>query len=642
MAPPSRRLWLWVLGLSVAAVGAVDLFFLARSKGFLGSGYNSQALGGPGELVAFLMVAAICDTALLLGLWALLRPLVRRLVLSPLRELLVVAGLAAAVPVLVNAVLTRLHRILGDLLALESLFELAKGDALGAADEALATTSLTLGVLLVAFALGLLWLLTGWLEARLDRQAAGPTTGRGLALFGVWAMAGLLTLLACDSVSPNLAFGLRWKASGMALGGLGGRLSDFDLDGLGWLSRPVDFAPFDGGRHAYAAELPGNGVDENGLGGDLPTGSRAPRPVGAVTLRPGGPSFVLILLETFRADLLELDFQDAPVTPNLRALAVEGASSGAAFTHTPSTWTARGQLLQGRLVPIPDGTTLVDDFRAAGYEVAWFSGQHDGLKGGECFLGTSRVHAFRDARANLGKRTTPSKRPISLQVSWQTVVDDAEHFLANREGARPLFLYVNLVDTHFPYDHDQLEEILDVARITRQDIRRDQRRRVWEAYLNAVANVDRGVGRILEAVEAHLGGEFAVLVTADHGEAFYEEGFLGHGQALDVTQSGVPLIVRGIGGAWPEPIGLADLRGLITRHLPDAEPGSRPRFEARAGRSLFQYMGSIDRPHRIALRSGDRVSTHELRDGAPASPPEGFRELIHAWETLRNETDAAK
>jgi len=213
-----------------------------------------------------------------------------------------------------------------------------------------------------------------------------------------------------------------------------------------------------------------------------------------------------------------------------------------------------------------------------------------------------------------------------------------EGFLEGRTNERPLFLYVNLVDTHFPYDHAELDDILHSERIGRSDIGSDRPKLVWEAYLNAVANVDRAIGRLLESLDKALGADaYALVVTGDHGEAFYEEGFLGHGQTLDRVQSRVPLIVRGVGGDWPEPLGLADIRGLLGRHLPGAHPTSHPTFSPSADRQIFQYMGDISRPKRIALRSLERVVSHEFAAGAPETPPEGFDELIHAWEALRNE-----
>ena len=51
-----------------------------------------------------------------------------------------------------------------------------------------------------------------------------------------------------------------------------------------------------------------------------------------------------------------------------------------------------------------------------------------------------------------------------------------------------------------------------------------------------------------------LGADPAVVVTSDHGESLFEEGFLGHGYALNDAQSRIPLIVTGLplvaGSPW--------------------------------------------------------------------------------------------
>ncbi len=72
----------------------------------------------------------------------------------------------------------------------------------------------------------------------------------------------------------------------------------------------------------------------------------------------------------------------------------------------------------------------------------------------------------------------------------------------------------------------------------------------------------------------------ALLVTADHREALYEDGLLGHGQTLSEQQTRVPFIVHEIGGEWPEPNGLADVRGLLRRNLAEQGVHAGPRFVA--------------------------------------------------------------
>ncbi len=633
--------WKLILAIAVAFVGISDLLFLARSRAFVGIGYNSQALTSPLQTAGFLAAGAICDAALILCLVLGLQPVAKRLGRNPLQRLLLTMGLAAMVPVTVNVLLTRVHVVLGTILSLDALFQMAAGDTVGATQEALATTSVALLVTGAIVAVGALWTIARWIGRRFGSGFHALPTKKLATASALTVAAALVVLVWCDARSPTFSFGLRWKASGMALRTVGSWITDFDLDGSGMMSRPPDFAPFDGRRHPYAREVPGNGVDENGLAGDLPTDVQPLKIIASERdLAPGSPSLVLIFLETFRADLLHRELGGIPVTPNLSRLATEAASSSETFTHSAMTWAARAQLLQGRMVPEVDKPTLVDDFREAGYEVAWFSGQHDGARDGERILGFERADVFRDARSDPNKRTTPSTRPVSLQVSWKTVLGSVKGFLEGRTNERRLFLYVNLVDTHFPYDHGELDDILHTERIGRSDIGSDRPKLVWEAYLNAAANVDRAIGQLLESVDKALGTDaYAVVVTADHGEAFYEEGFLGHGQTLDRVQSRVPLIVRGIDGNWPEPLGLSDIRGLLGRHLPNSRPDSRPTFSPEPDRQILQYMGEISHPKRIALRSMDGAVSHEFAAGAPDTPPEGFDALIHAWEALRNEAD---
>ena len=47
------------------------------------------------------------------------------------------------------------------------------------------------------------------------------------------------------------------------------RLTDFDRDGYSGFSAQRDGAPFDPARHPLALDIPGNGVDEDGFGGDF-------------------------------------------------------------------------------------------------------------------------------------------------------------------------------------------------------------------------------------------------------------------------------------------------------------------------------------------------------------------------------------
>jgi len=216
---------------------------------------------------------------------------------------------------------------------------------------------------------------------------------------------------------------------------------------------------------------------------------------------------------------------------------------------------------------------------------------------------------------------------------------------------------VNLVDSHFPYDHDELDDILGVERLARHEISVDQPERVFAAYANSAANVDRAAGLLIERWNAFLGGRpGAVLVTADHGQTFYETGALGHGQQILDGQTRVPFILWGIGGTWPEPLGASDVRGLLLRHLFAARTQELPRarFEPVADRRLFHYLGSPERPVQIAVRGIDRVVVHDFKqrqswqldasENRIAAPPapEDLHEAIYTWEVLAREAAARR
>ena len=415
--------------------------------------------------------------------------------------------------------------------------------------------------------------------------------------------------------------------------------------------------PLDASIHPYALDLPGNGIDENGMAGDHPVGFRsleASRQASAPEPTPGDrrPHFLLIFLEGFRADLIGARLGPRELTPFLNDLAETGASSSRAYVNVPATAASRAQLFTGRLVPQPGDGSLIDDFRDRGYLVAYFSGQDDSWGGSEAILGVERADVFYDARQDVRRRTSRSSSPVSLQISWKLLNERVLAFLETQDPTQPLFLYVNFVDTHFPYHHAEIDNLLGIDPIARYRISADEVDRVQRTYANTAANVDLAVRELVEAWTAHLdGADRAILVTADHGQAIFDRNFLGHGQGLTAEQTKVPLILSGIGGSWPEPIGMAELRDQLRRHLFRLDPRGTPRarFVPDPEREIFQFLPRIDKPRVLALRGLDRavfydLGTSELSQLARTARPtpnsrEAFRRLIHEWEAVRLDTE---
>jgi hypothetical protein len=103
-----------------------------------------------------------------------------------------------------------------------------------------------------------------------------------------------------------------------------------------------------------------------------------------------------------------------------------------------------------------------------------------------------------------------------------------------------------------------------------------------------------------------LGEEPGVIVTSDHGESLFEEGTLGHGFLIDDPQTKVPLIVTKIPMRIAQPWSQSALRRELVDALAgsNSEPGQTgPVVRHEQPGEVFQYLGNVDGPAEIGLRS---------------------------------------
>jgi hypothetical protein len=444
--------------------------------------------------------------------------------------------------------------------------------------------------------------------------------------------------------------GMRWKPTGQWLGTIVQKASDFDSDGAGLLSRPGDPAPRDARIRPYAPEIPGDGVDEDGVGGDLPAATPSYVEPSLLSGRwRSKPDVVLVVLESVRADVIGQTWNEMPVTPTLNALAARGISAARAYSHNGFTVQSRRHMFSGSVADIRGARTLLDDFKDQGYETAYFSAQDESFGGTEYDIGFARADRAYDARQDLNLRFSTFATPGSLAVPYQVVVDRISAFLKSRSVEKPLFLVVNFQDTHFPYHHSRIRPVLNDTVLGQFDIAPAKASDLHAMFLNTVRNVDDAIGTVLEQVQAVDGREPGVIVLSDHGESLYDEGFLGHGYALNDAQTRIPLIVANLPLTIEEPFGQSDLRDAVAAAMstPPTE-GRHPRLVQSPSKRVFQYLGSVDRPAQIALTSADRQVAYDFRTGEArvngkvwrrpeALSPEESREwldLVQLWERM--------
>ena len=634
--------WWLLLSFCAALLTIVDSFLIGRTTYLFSGGFLvAEPLRTPLRFGLYLAASLVFDLTLVLFSWTVAFPVLARLRLSTRQCLAAAALVALAPPLAFIYVRYQLSQYIGDLIDPSLLLALAGGSPLEWLAQGSAHLVPIAGVLGGTLGVGLLLV-------RAMREIPGALGATHVALPAATSAAGLcaFALVASSVILPPFCLrggagcdALERKASGLALTSLAERVTDFDLDGYGLAKRPLDQAPFDAARHPFALDLPGNGVDENGLAGDHPADFQAPadefveQPVFARR-----PHLVIVFLEGMRADTLGSSFGGREITPFLNRLAAEGASSAHAFANSPYTARSRGQLMGGRLAPFPDQSTIIDDFRANGYVTAWFSAEDESFGASQSLmLGLELVDVHYDARDDADHSISHFRTSGSTVVSWKRLNLRVGEYLARWDPRQPLLLYLNYADTHFPYDHRELDDLLGAERLPRQRIRPDDPSGVYATYANAAANVDRGLEELFAVLRARVGtGEIAVIVTSDHGEALFEDGVLGHGLALDVAQTRVPLVLAGLGGEWPEPIGLSDVRAALQRSLSTAggqEP-SRARFVPMPGRHILQYMAVPERPRLLNLRGLDTELRYDTTDPPSDADPE-WRQLIRWWEAVQ-------
>lgn len=542
------------------------------------------------------------------------------------------ASVALGVVGIAEIAMYELGRYLGDLVNVGVLVDLVGGDIREILHFSASPALHWLGTasLLALLATGASVLLDRWFPSRM-RQEPGARRRTLRTLLAVLVLA-LVAGAAARRADPAIDRALSYTPAGRVLGSVTQWLTDVDRDGYGLLSVPRDPAPFDARIHPYAPDIPGNGIDENGVGGDLPVGPVYRDPIFPAVEFTHHRDVVFVILESFRADAVDASLGGRDVAPHVRRLARDGAAARLAFSHNGFTVQSRYHAFTGHLIGPGDPGSIIDDFNANGYETAFFSAQDESF-GDDFVVGFDRAAVRYDARADRDRRFTQFSTPASLTVSWKVLEERVNAFLDHRDSTRPLFLHLNIQDGHFPYTNPDIVPLLDSTTLQRHEFRESRVDDLRRMYLNTIANVDAALGRMLARVEATTGRAPGVLVIADHGESLFDEGFLGHGYAADDAQTRIPFILHNLPAAVPAVAGQLDVRPVLRAAMTAVDPLAAPAVDDSVDNGAFQYVGILRAPKAIAQVSADGTRlTVNLR--RPGHLEGAALALVHFWERV--------
>lgn len=354
------------------------------------------------------------------------------------------------------------------------------------------------------------------------------------------------------------------------------------------------------------------------------TSPRLPTPPSRTELLPPDGAVVLVTIDCLRADLLEGDRHEAAL-PNLVALRRASASFTAARSPANFTIVALSSIFTGRYesqlawterptahsrykTPVHDPSPRVAELLAEnGVRTVTVSGA-------EWLDGGSGIARGFGEEVLLG----PAEGLAHAEDLVGAAIERVE-----RHATGPLFLYVHLFDAHDPYDRGGVEGTQ------------------FERYVRELTLVDREVGRLTRAVDAKFPGRAAVIVTADHGEAFGEHHTTRHGGTVYEEVVHVPLLVRAPGiaaRAISDPVSTIDLGPTILDLFRTGTPFtfmSRSLVPLLAGEALPPQPVAIESRGYVALVHGGfkilrrkRYDTIELYDLAadPGEKVNLFRE----------------
>lgn len=362
------------------------------------------------------------------------------------------------------------------------------------------------------------------------------------------------------------------------------------------------------------------------------------------------PNVVLILADDLGWGDVGFNGRTEWATPHLDKLGAQGTILRRFYTAAVVCAPSRAALLTGK-ASIHNGvtrnnedlpareTTIAEALKPLGYRTALFGKWHRGQPrqkgaspGHPMDQGFDEFFGFTDARH--AWEQFPSElwhgreiKPVTGYAN-DLFTDRAVEFLRREAGQdRPFFLYLPYIATHFQIEAPPEEVALHQGKFPEKDPAHP----LNATYAAMVTRLDKGVGRVLAALdELKLDGNTIVVFASDHGATF-EAGNLGtsnfhdsnrpfRGQKRTLWEGGirVPGIVR-----WPGkvPAGAVSEQVVLTTDL-------LPTLVAAAG-------GTVDPAWKV-----------DGRDAAPAWTGQGpwpERTVFWEWRDERaNQVAAAR
>jgi arylsulfatase A-like enzyme len=347
---------------------------------------------------------------------------------------------------------------------------------------------------------------------------------------------------------------------------------------------------------------------------------------GCGTKVPAQPSFVLLTLDTTRADYLGCYGRSLDVSPTIDSLAEEGALFELCIATAAVTPVSHASILTG-LNPYQHGLrvlsgkggdclpadvpTLAEVLRAAGWRTGAFLSafpvsERFGLDRGFDRFDSGYAVPADDPDA----QRIPSKSFDGSQRRADLTAEKALQWL-REDGERPFFLWLHFFDPHDPNLIPPLEAGQELAReFSATRLAPGEKRP--SLYDIEIRYADEQLGAIVEHLRKQDRLESTVLLaTADHGEGLGDHGWHGH-RLLYQEQIRVPLVLR------------------IPRHLRGGKQGGKRVGELVRTIDIFPTL--LELADLTPPKPVEGLSLLPLIEGASEAPRHAYADQLNVWD----------
>lgn len=327
------------------------------------------------------------------------------------------------------------------------------------------------------------------------------------------------------------------------------------------------------------------------------------------------PNFILIVVDTLRADRLRFAGYEKNLSPSFDALRSESVWFRNAYATSSWTLPSMASLFTSQFVSdhrvsnwgsrlSAEHVTVVDELKRAGYRTAMWTAN--------LLVAGRRGFADRFDHYELVEHPKFEGGPPLTEFAFGAGSSLTRHALEwLRAGAAagvqtPFFVYLHFMEPHTPYlcaDDAAAECEPRALELNRKVLNFDwyldsvERELLDELYDAEVSRMDAALRTLLDGLEAErlLENTWLILVS-DHGELLGEWDMYMHGRTLYDAVVHVPLLVRrpsGRPGLVEIPVSLIDVAPTILDLAGLAAPGS---FHGRSLRPALDGGALVERP----------------------------------------------